>query len=158
MKSFRDAAKVSAAKKIKGYATGGRVEEDISENDAPPVMTGSSSLDDGASIEGAPARSRLDRPAKKAPATSVNIVVMSGKDKAPAPAGGPPGLPAVPSAPLPPPAPPMGASGAGPMPPMGAGAPPMMGRKTGGRVMMDGGSGGGRGRLEKIKAYGKKGK
>jgi hypothetical protein len=80
------------------------------------------------------------------------------------PMGGPPPM-------MPPPSPPRmslppglgaamaGASGAGPMPPP-SGAPmppPMMGRKAGGKVYpkMEYGSGGGKGRLEKIDEYGK---
>ena len=78
------------------------------------------------------------------------------------PVGGPP-----PMAPPPPPErmslPPglgaamAGASGAGPMPPPPGAPMPMMGRKAGGKVYpkMQYGSGGGKGRLEKIDEYGK---
>jgi hypothetical protein len=78
------------------------------------------------------------------------------------PVGGPP-----PMAPPPPPErmslPPglgaamAGASGAGPMPPPPGAPMPMMGRKSGGKVYpkMQYGSGGGKGRLEKIDEYGK---
>jgi hypothetical protein len=50
-----------------------------------------------------------------------------------------------------------GASGAGPMPPPSGAPMPMMGRKAGGKVYpkMQYGSGGGKGRLEKIDEYGK---
>lgn len=50
-----------------------------------------------------------------------------------------------------------GASGAGPMPPPSGAPMPMMGRKSGGKVYpkMHFGSGGGKGRLEKIDEYGK---
>jgi hypothetical protein len=94
--------------------------------------------------------------------TNINIVI-----------GGQPGqsASALPPMPMPVPGgppmpPPMMPPGGPPMPPPGAGGPPMpppgMPRKAGGRVkiesMCDGGSGGGVGRMAKIKAYGKQGK
>lgn len=99
---------------------------------------------------------------------SVNIVIAPGGDKQaapPMPMGGPPAMPPHPVMP-----PPMGGPGAGAAPPpmggpsgmpAGPGAPPPgmmpppMGRKRGGKVHMDAGSGGGLGRRQKIKDYGK---
>lgn len=94
--------------------------------------------------------------------TQVNVIIghggqpqggqpMPGPGAMPPPgAGAPP--PAMPPRPI---TPPMGA----PMPPPGAGAPPpgMPMRARGGKVpKMEFGGGGGEGRLEKIKLYGKK--
>jgi hypothetical protein len=79
--------------------------------------------------------------------------------------GMPPGMPPRPAGAVPVPvAPPGMMMPPGAPPPMGGGAPPMMppglmGRKSGGRVHkypLTDGSGGGMGRLEKIKAYGLK--
>lgn len=95
--------------------------------------------------------------------TNINIVISPKKDETPAmPMPG--GLPPHPMPIVPPPA---GTGGPMPMPPPGMvpGGPPMpppgmMGRKHGGRVVpgypIDAGSGGGKGRLEKTKAYGLK--
>lgn len=98
-------------------------------------------------IEGEMPSSRLDRPSrKKNGATEVNVIIAQ-KDPMPQP--------------VPVPAPPPAAAGIGAPPgppPGGPPMPPMMGRKRGGRVSMDAGAGGAEGRLDKIKAYGKKAK
>jgi hypothetical protein len=101
--------------------------------------------------------SRMDRAPRAAGGrtpkgkTTVNVIVApQGGDKPPMPMAMPTGAPAMaPKPPMMPYGPPPGA-----MPPPGMGAPPpgMMARKTGGRVNMDAGAGGGLGRLEKIKA------
>ena len=145
MKHIRDAAKVSSAKKMKCYASGGRVSEDVSDPSSLPVVAGGEpDGDEGPmGVDGSKAKPRMDKASKK-PAMNVNVVVMSGKDKAAAPAPIPPM-----ANPMPPP----------PMPPMGAGGPPpgLPMRKHGGRVMAKGeGAGGGLGRLDKIKDYGAK--
>lgn len=116
----------------------------------------------------APKKLRLDRKGyanggavggkKKASGATVNVII--------APQGG--GQPPAP--PMPPPQagppPPMMKPPAGPMPPPGGGmemppggAPPMM-RAHGGRVphIISDGAGGGKGRLQKIKAYGDRAK
>lgn len=89
--------------------------------------------------------------------TNVNVIIAP---QGGAPAGGPPPMP--PPGAMPPPPPGMGAGPGGPpMPPPGP-----MPRKNGGRVAyasggkvpMDGGAGGGKGRLEKIKEYGSRAK
>lgn len=123
--------------KRKGYKNGGRCYEDggIVEE----------------MMEGETSAPRLDRPSrgKKGGATTVNVIIAQ---KEPQGAAGalPPSMPPVP--PMAPPPVPAG-------PPMGAGGPPMPDmpmRKNGGRVNTDSGAGGGLGRLEKIKDYGKK--
>lgn len=134
-----------------GRASGGRAEgyATEAENEA--------TLDDKA-----PKKLRLDRPAFKnggavKKGATVNVIVAPQ-----VPPSGPPPMPPPeammkpPMPPGPPPAPPPGAMPPGGGPPMG-GAP--MARKHGGRVQkMDAGAGGGKGRLEKIKAYGDRAK
>lgn len=103
------------------------------------------------------AKPRLDRPGFKkggrVKGTTVNVIVApQNAPKVMAPQMPPPGVGPMPM-------PPPGAGG--PPPGMGGpppGGPPPMMRKRGGRVPMDAGAGGGLGRLEKVKAYGKKAK
>lgn len=112
-------------------------------------------------LSGKKPKPRLDRQAYKkggrVKGTTVNVIVApQGGAEAPEP---PMPMPPPPMAP-PMPKPPM--AGPPPMPP-GAGPggpamPPPMMRKHGGRVSMDAGAGGGKGRLEKIKAYGDRAK
>lgn len=113
-------------------------------------------------MAGHAAKPRLDRKGFKdggavKKGTTVNVIV--------APQGGgepaaPPMMP-PPGPPMPPPhaAPPMAPPGGG-LPLPGAGGPPAMMRKHGGRVphIISDGSGGGKGRLQKIKAYGDRAK
>lgn len=131
---------VSDGKRAKGYATAAENEETMAENAAKPRLDRKGYKNGGAVKKG----------------TVVNVIV--------APQGAPAGPPPMPPPPMPmpepPPMPPHGApgpAGAPPGPPMGMAPPGMpMGRATGGRVPdMDYGAGGGLGRLEKIKIYGK---
>lgn len=104
----------------KAYASGGRVQEDISDPGSLPVMGGSSE-DDGMGVDGGRAKSRLDRAGKKASPVNVNVIVSSSKPEPAAP-------------PMPPPAPPM----AGPPPPPPMPAPGLPMRASGGRVNASG--------------------
>lgn len=115
----------------------------------------------GGKVEGDKPKFRLDRRAKggkvAAKGTKINIIVAP---SAGAPSGAPPvgaGGPPMMPPPMMPPRPPMAAPPqGGPMPPPG-----MVGRKSGGRVgayPIDDGAGGGKGRKEKIAAYGKNAK
>lgn len=90
--------------------------------------------------------------------TTVNVIIAGDRGQQQPP-------PQMPMMPPPPPAgpPPMAPPPPHPMPPQmpPPGAPGMpMGRKSGGRVSypIEDGAGGGRGRLEKVRAYGKKAK
>jgi hypothetical protein len=86
---------------------------------------------------------------------NVNIIITQpGGMKGPMPPSGavapPPGGPVGLHQGMPPPMPPPGAA-----PPMGAMPPPGLARKSGGRAYpIKDGAGGGKGRLEKIRAYG----
>lgn len=115
--------------------------------------------------EKAPKALRLDRKpyanggrVGKKGATTVNVIVApQGGDQPPAP---PPVMPPGPPPPMMKPPGPMAGGPAGGPPEMpGMGAPPMM-RKHGGRVphIISDGSGGGKGRLQKVAAYGDRAK
>lgn len=126
---------------------------------------------DGGAVPGKPRKEHLGR-AKHAKGGSVkgkgnhvNVIIAGGHPGGmPGPTPGPVGGVAPPPMPMAPPRPPMGPMAG---PPVGAGVPGMGGppgmRARGGRayakggmVDMDAGAGGGLGRLEKIKDYGKK--
>lgn len=140
------------------YAAGGAVKS------APKAFA------DGGMVDGDAAPKRLDKPGrkmkgkdkKKDAKTNINVVVMAGKgDQPPGAPAGPPMPPPGPMAgpPRPMPGPPPGPPPGGPM------GPPMGMHKNGGKVAafakggkvvpMDAGAGGAKGRLEKVKAYGK---
>jgi hypothetical protein len=115
MKLARVGNKSSHGRKC--YASGGRVEEDISDPGSLPVMSGSKD-DDMGGIDGGKAKPRLDRASKKASPVSVNVIVTSSKPDT--------GATPLPNAgqPVPPPA----------MGPTPGGPPPMPMRASGGRV------------------------
>lgn len=175
--AFRRQAKRDHEEQVKHhshFAAGGHVKHEDEAEDKKLVkeMVGHAKikLKDGGEIEGKSAKRRLDRAAggrtgkKGASKTVVNIVMPQGGDKSPMmPPGGPMMAPHPPMPP-PPMMPPPGAGGPPgmppgmpPRPPMGGPMPPpgMPMRKRGGKVPeMDAGSGGGLGRLEKMKDYG----
>lgn len=157
MKHLRDQAKSSMASKLSKYSSGGdvkRVEKGMPERDGSVgYARGGSVMPDDMGGD-MPAKPRLDRGAKKKTpdakkGVNVNIIVAPKPDKA-----------ATPEAP---PMPPPGAIPPGPPPGPPMPPPPM--RAPGGRVESvkglvakkgyQGGGGGGLGRLEKAKKYGK---
>lgn len=116
MKLARTGNKTSHGRKC--YASGGRVEEDISDPGSLPSMGSGPMDDDMGGIDGGKAKPRLDRAGKKGASNTINIVVTGSK-------------PDTPATPLPnagPPMPPPPAMGPPP------GAPPMPMRAAGGRV------------------------
>lgn len=175
MAKYRDEAKASYGKKLDRMGLGISTSSTGAKADghAYPQEDGSQGKAQGGRAEGyataaeneatleakAPKKLRLDRPAyanggsvKKKAGTTVNVIV------APQGGGEPPAPPMMPPAPPPPMMKPPGAGmpppGGGPELP-GAGGPPPMMRKHGGRVPhLDGGAGGGKGRLSKIREYG----
>ena len=114
---------------------------------AVPVYARGGAIPDGTRPKGG----RIAR-AKGGKAMNVNIIIAPPK---PAMGMPPPGMAGPPKGiPAPPPAAAPQAGAPAPMAPAG-GAAPMMGRKDGGRTYpLKDGSGGGKGRLQKIKAYG----
>ena len=91
--------------------------------------------------------------------TNINIIIAAGRHLADNAAPNAP-VPAPKAMPVPPPMPPMPPQGGAPMPPMPPAGPQgmPMPRKSGGRTIhvIDHAAGGGKGRMEKIKAYGHK--
>jgi hypothetical protein len=173
MKNFKDQAQDMMGKKIKGYmADGGHADEAqdkalIKGMVKPLAMK--KGYADGGMIDGGMAKMNLGKSGHKRGGkgkkggTHVNVIVAGGGPKPPmagpgpmaAPDAGP--LPGGPGAGAMPPAPPPGAGSVpgGPMPPMRKGG--AVKRASGGRVGgIKDGAGGGKGRLEKIKAYGDK--
>lgn len=168
MKHMKSACKASAAKKLAGmrkaYANGGAVSP-LALDDDLEMMSGLGETGDGPMIDGVPVRQRLDKQMKKPANTNINITIAApAKDEKPPMPMAPPVVPPMPPvAGLPPAPPPM-------MPPPG-----MMQRKNGGRIdpkeavhkheakhhkgepktqfasggKVDGGAGGGLGRLQK---------
>ena len=130
MNPYRAKAKASHAAKIKGYASGGRVPEDIAESE-PKMMKGTEGKGyaGGGMVMGMKAPKKAHK-AKKA-GTHINIINMPHGGAGAPPPGPGPGVgmippPVRPVAPAPMPGP-MG------MPPPGVGPGPMM-RKNGGAV------------------------
>ena len=136
MNPYRAKAKASHAAKIKGYASGGRVPEDIAESE-PKMMKGKEGEGKGFASGGMVMGMKAPKKAHKAKkaGTHINIINMPHGGAGAPPMGPPPGPgpgvgmippPVRPVAPAPMPGP-MG------MPPPGVGPGPMM-RKNGGRV------------------------
>lgn len=155
--------KSRASKMVKGYDTGGAVKKYATGGSISPVKkAGGGEI----KVPGMKSGGRLDKfarggAAKKKPQTQVNIAIVSpqkeDKDEAPMMPPMPPPIGAAP-----PPPPPKGPPGAGPGMPVGgplAGPmnPPGM-MKRGGGVKMKGGADTGVGRLDKVRAYGKRAK
>lgn len=163
MKHLRTSAKSGMAAKLARYCGGdvSRVKSGMPKRDgAKGYATGGTVSDEGPPIDGVDKKASLSKPGRmkggkgkdagaKKGATNVNVIVMPSSKGA---EGGAPMPPAPP--PMPPPRPPMAGPPPGPPPGGPPGGPPM--RARGGRVLKGDGSGGGLGRLNKIKAYGSK--
>lgn len=166
MKHLRDQAKSGMAAKINRRSGGDdtkRVMKGMPSRDDETKGYATGGVVDAGPIEGMTAKPNIARPGRKMPSmkakpaakkggTNVNVIVMP-KGDAPAPAPTP--KPEMPMAGPPPAMPPMPGPGPGGPPPM-----PMrkdggrVARMHGGRVDLDAGAGGGKGRIEKAKAYG----
>lgn len=164
-----DAGKARAKHLMKGYARGGKAHGDEAEDRALFKKMMKQHEKEEMKVEGRASGGRLDKfarggKAKHHKGTNVNIAIVNPGQKSdaapkmPMPAGPPlppPGLPPGGPPPMMPP----------PKPPMGGGLPPGMmppmqrgGRAyaKGGKVPMTAGADSGEGRLQKIKAYGKR--
>jgi hypothetical protein len=140
MKDVKAGAAASQAAKLKAYASGGAVTDDGGMDEPMSAVARSSrSTSRGLSgLEGAPAKTRLDRKSagKGKAGTNVNIIIAPKGGGSEAPVmpmmGPPPMLPPMPMAKPPMPMPPPGPAPMGPPP-----VDPMLGRKHGGRVKKD---------------------
>lgn len=171
--SFKRQAASDQAAKVRHHADGGRADAAADKKLVVKAIRQHENAEhDGKHSKlhlatGGKAMPRMDRPGyakggrtKHGAKTHVNVIVApQGGGGGPGPGAAPPMMPHPPMAP---PAPPPGAPPMAPPrppmagPPVGAGVPPMMHAAGGAVKGTKDGAGGGLGRLEKIKMYGKK--
>lgn len=144
MKSMKDVARAKAAEKVQRFASGGAVKNDLTvDNSEAPVTrrSGMGNKAGGGTVDGARARSRPDRSARKGGKGKTNVNVVIAPPPAPQASAPPPmpmpsrgATPPPPPMPAPPPAPAAGGAPASPIPGLNS-----LMRKRGGRVMAKGG-------------------